>query len=163
MRHPRTFSAPQIVATFGCCLLVACGHSTATLDGTMNVAGTMTVDGEMKGEMRLAGPIEISMRIDGPSVEYTGVYVSESLLERVTPNETRADWLLAVFGEPTSRSPLDDGSEIWKWAYVPVRQKSGAIVTFLSLGGDDKDEPTIQTSTTIVQLRDGVVIEKWRD
>jgi hypothetical protein len=141
------------VVGFGSFLLSACGHSTARLESEMEVVGAM----------RLEGPIEISMRVDGPSVEYDGVHISETLLDRVVLNETRADWILAVFGEPTGQSRLDDDSEIWKWAYVPVRQKSGSIVTFLSFGEGGKDEPKILTSTTIVRLRDGVVIEKWRD
>jgi len=162
----RKFLPPSVVtvaSTIACSLLCACGNSTARLESDMKVDGAMKLDGDLKGSMMIEGPIEISMRVEGPSVEYTGVYISETLLERVTLNATRADWLLAVFGEPTDRSRLDDGSEIWKWAYVPVRQKSGSIVTFLSFGGSGKDEPKIQTATTIVHLRDGLVIDKWRD
>jgi len=161
---PRSLQLPAqtIVAAIACSLLSACGHSTATLEGDMKLSGEMKMEGDLNGAMRIEGPIEISMRIDGPSVEYTGIYISETLLERVIVNETRADWLLAVLGEPTGRSRLEDDSEIWKWAYVPVRQKSGSIVTFLSFG-EGKDEPKIQTATTIIQLRDGLVIEKWRD
>lgn len=159
--HPRPTTI--VIASIACGLLSACGNSTARLESDMKVAGEMKLEGDLKGAMKIEGPIEITMRIDGPSVEYSGVYISESLLNRVKINETRADWLLAVLGEPTDQNPLEDGSEIWKWAYVPVRQKSGSVVTFLSFGEGGKHEPKIETSTTIVHLRDGLVIEKWRD
>lgn len=163
MRIPHSFAAKTLVASVACSLLSACGNSTARLESDMKVAGEMKLEGDLKGAMKIEGPIEITMRIDGPSVEYNGVYISETLLERVTLNETRADWLLAVLGEPTGQHTLDDGSEIWKWAYVPVRQKSGSMITFLSWGEGGKNEPKIQTSTTFAHLRDGIVVEKWRD
>lgn len=124
----------------------------------------MQMDGAMKmdGVMRVEGPIEMNMRMEGPSVAYTGTFISEALLERVEIGETRQDWILAVFGEPTGRGELADGSEIWKWAYVPVRQQ-GEFLTLLSTGGGGKEEPTIQTATTFVHLRNGVVVETWRD
>jgi len=158
----RNLSTATIAVTIACTMLAACGESTMRLDGDMSVGGEMKLEGDLSGSMRIDGPIEIQMRIQGPSVTYTGVYVSESLLERVRVDSTTSDWLLAVFGEPTSRGALDDGTEIWKWAYLPVAQE-GSFVTLLSTGGGGRDEPTIQTATSFVQLRDGIVIDKWRD
>ena len=141
-------------------LLVACGESSMRLDGDMKMTGDMKMQADMNGAMRIEGPIQVQMQMQGPSVKYSGVYVSENLLKRVELKETRADWLLAVFGEPTSRTKLDDDSQIWKWAYVPVEQET-SLFTVFSSGG--KDEPKIQTATTFVHLRDGVAVEKWRD
>jgi len=158
----RTFRTAVLLAGLACGILAACGESTMRLESDMNVGGDMTLAGDLNGSMRIDGPIEINMQMQGPSVTYTGVFVSESLLERVHIDSTTSDWLLAVFGEPTSRAALDDGTEIWKWAYLPLSQQ-GSFVTILSTGGGGKEEPTIQTATTFIQLRDGVVIDKWRD
>lgn len=153
----RRFLRPFVAfaAISGWSLLCGCGES------TMRLESDMKMQGDMRGSMKIEGPIEMSVRMEGPSVAYEGVYISEGLLERVEKGVTRADWLLAVFGEPTARSTLDDGSEIWKWAYMPVRQQ-GSIVTLLSTGGG-KDEPKIQTATSFVHLREGLVVETWRD
>ena len=115
---------------------------------------------ELDGSFRLEGPVEITMNMTGPSVKYTGTYVSEKLLERVRLNSTRADWVVAVFGTPDVLSKLDDGTEIWRWSYLPLEQQ-GAIVDVFSTGG--KDEPAVKQSVTVIQMRDGVVIDKWRD
>lgn len=138
-----------------------CGDSTMRMEGDMKLAGDMKMEGDMRGTMKIEGPIQIQMEMQGPSIKYHGVYVSENLLKRVHVDSTRADWLLAVFGEPTSRAALEDGSEIWKWAYVPVAQEGSFVTLFSPSGG--KDEPKVQTATTFVHLRDGVVIDKWRD
>ncbi len=124
------------------------------MDGKMKLDTDMT----MAGSMRFEGPIQIQMQ--GPRVEYTGVFVSEGLVDRVEPGTTRADWILAVFGEPTGRATLDDGSEIWKWAYIPLFEEK-PVLAMLNTGGDD--EPTVTQSTTFVHVRDGVVVETWRD
>lgn len=132
------------------------------LDGDMKLDSAVTMAGDMKldGAMRIEGPIQVQMSMQGPRVEYSGVYISEKLLDRVNTGKTTTDWLLAVFGEPTSRAALNDGSEIWKWAYVPLFEEK-PMFAMLNTGG--KDEPTVTQSTTFVQVRDGVVIETWRD
>lgn len=117
--------------------------------------------GELKGDMvatlKLDGPIQ--MQLQGPSVKYDGVFVSEKLLERVKLGETRTDWLRAVLGEPTAKAPLDDGSEIWKWSYRPLEQQGSLFSVF----GGSKDEPVPQPTTSFLRIKDGIVIEKWRD
>jgi hypothetical protein len=128
--------------------LAGCGETRMALDGDM------TFD----GSLRLEGPVQ--MQLSGPSVTYSGTYVSEALFERVRPNETREDWILAVLGEPDVRSRLADGSEIWRWSYQPVAQQ-GAAIAMWTIGGED--EPMVKQSTTFLHMRDGVVIESWRD
>ncbi|MDZ4753947.1 MAG: hypothetical protein SGJ11_05565 [Phycisphaerae bacterium] len=139
-----------VVLISACAACAACSSKPLQLDSTM----------KLEGSFRLDGPVEITMNMTGPSTKYTGTYVSEKLLERVRLNSTRADWLVAVFGEPDVQAKLDDGTEIWRWSYLPLEQQ-GAIVDVFSTGG--KDEPTVKQSVTVIQLRDGVVIDKWRD
>ncbi|MGH7132710.1 MAG: hypothetical protein ACREJO_12265 [Phycisphaerales bacterium] len=134
----------------------ACGETKMTMDGTMK--GEMK--GDLNGAFKLEGPIQIQMQMQGPTVKYEGTFVSEKLLEHVKVGETRSDWLVAVFGEPTSRAVLGDGSEIWKWSYRPLEAQGSVFSVF---GGGAKDEPKLQQSTTFVRLNNSVVIEKWRD
>ena len=103
------------------------------------------------------GPIVVQLQ--GPSVEYEGVYVSDALLERLQVGTTTADWVTAVLGEPTSRTTLGDGSEIWKWTYRPIRHQTSLISL---LGQGDEEEPNPNPVTAFVRLKDGVVVEKWR-
>jgi hypothetical protein len=74
--------------------------------------------------------------------------------------KTRIDWVNAVFGEPTSTAKLDDGSEIWKWAYMPL-ELQGPLFSVWQSGG--KDEPKVRESVTFLQIKDGLVLDKWRD
>lgn len=136
--------------------LGACSEAKMTMDGTMK--GEMK--GDLNGAFKLEGPIQIQMQMQGPSVKYEGTYVSEKLLDRVNVGETRSDWLVAVFGEPTGKAVLGDGSEIWKWSYRPLEAQGSVFSVF---GSGAKDEPKLQQSTTFVRLNNGVVVEKWRD
>lgn len=118
---------------------------------------SMRLDGDLKTTLAFAEPIQIQLR--GPTIQYEGVYVSEKILERVEPGKTRTDWLLAVLGEPTSRSPLEDGSEIWKWCYRPVEQEA----SFVQIMGGGDGEPSLHPVSSYVHVRNGVAIEKWSD
>jgi hypothetical protein len=105
----------------------------------------------------LTGPITI--KLEGPSVDYEGIYVSEALMERITLGQTDAEWLSAVIGEPTSRHPMSDGTEIWKWVYRP-RGTQTPLVDLLGQGQEKRPDP--QPITAFVRLKDGVVVDKWR-
>lgn len=120
----------------------------------MSMDGTMTFD----GAMRIEGPIQIQM--SGPSITYAGTYVSEGMFEQIKVGATRGEWLIAVLGEPTARSVLSDGSELWRWTYQPVSQQ-GSLLTVWETGGEA--EPDVKQSIAIVELRDDVVTAAWRD
>lgn len=144
---PRTTLRGTGATAIALCL-TACGDSRMTLDGDM----------AMRGELHLQGPIR--MELSGPSITYSGTYVSEALFDHIDAGKTRADWILAVLGEPEARTGLSDGTEIWRWAYQPNREQLAAV-TVWSTGG--KEEPRVRQSLTFIQLRDGVVVDKWRD
>jgi hypothetical protein len=103
-----------------------------------------------------SGPIVVN--IQGPQVRYEGVNISDDLLDRVKTDRTTDDWVVAVFGEPTGRATLRDGTEIWKWVYRPVQQEG----TVVELFGKSEKEPKLATRAVFLRLRDGVVIEKWK-
>ncbi len=153
----RSASLPARVVT-----LLLCAGSAAGCSDTLNLKSAMELDGQMKmeGVMRVEGPIQMQVQMQGPRVEYSGVYISEALFERVDVGETTSDWVLAVFGEPTGRASLNDGTEIWKWAYVPLFEEK-PLMSILSTGGEDA--PTVTQSTTFLHMRSSLVIDKWRD
>lgn len=128
--------------------LTGCGESKMALDGSMDLNGTV----------RLDGPIQ--MQLSGPSITYTGTYVSEKLFDRIELKRTTGEWLVAVLGEPDSKSTLSDATEIWRWAYQPTSEQ---ISPFTVWGGGGKDEPRVRQSLTFVQLQNGIVVDRWRD
>lgn len=129
-------------------LLSACGDSRMSMDGKMTFDGAVSLE----------GPIQIQM--SGPSITYSGSYVSERLFEQIKIGVTRDEWILAVLGEPDARSSLSDGTELWRWTYQPASQQ-GSLLTVWQTGG--KDEPNVKQSITIVEFRNGLVSAKWRD
>lgn len=120
----------------------------------MTLNGTMA----MNGSMKLEGPIQ--MQISGPSVTYAGTYVSAGLFDRIKLGSTKGEWLVAVLGEPQARTALSDGTELWRWSYQPLSEQASPLALW-NAGG--KDEPHVKQSLTFVQLRESVVIDKWRD
>jgi hypothetical protein len=92
------------------------------------------------------------------NTKVTGEYIGPSTFNEIEPGVTKLDWVQAVMGEPTSRSCLDDGTQIWKWSYHRKHSSSGGV--FLLVGGSSKEETM---GATYIQLKDDVVIKAWRD
>ncbi|MBX3357414.1 MAG: hypothetical protein KF745_03205 [Phycisphaeraceae bacterium] len=123
-----------------------------TMDGDLKTA----VKADLNGTVRLEGPIQIQMQ--GPVIRYEGIYISDELLDRVRIGETTDEWLLAVFGEPTSRTEMKDGSQIWRWTYGPTEQQASIVEVF----GSTEKEPKLAVRSVFAHLRGGIVIEKWK-
>jgi len=102
--------------------------------------------------MRLDGPV----RLEGPMMVFEGYYISDDLYERVKPNDAM-DWVTALWGEPTTKSALADGTEVWKWVYREQGFNSSIVQMTKS-----KDAPTLPQALTFLRVRDNVVIDKWR-
>lgn len=92
------------------------------------------------------------------SSSVTGAYVGSSTFEQIEVGKTTGDWLLGALGEPTSRTCLADGAEVWKWSHTTTDESSGSVL-FLFGGSSSHKE----TGATCVELQDGVVTKKWRD
>jgi hypothetical protein len=88
----------------------------------------------------------------------SGTYIGPSTFGEIEPGVTTVEWVSAVMGEPTSKAPLEDGAEIWKWMYSRKHSSAGGV--FLLFGGSSKSE---EQGATFVQLRNGVVEKAWRD
>src|SRR3954470_18708726 len=93
------------------------------------------------------------------SQQRTGNYVADSTFSQIEPGKTTAGWVLATLGEPDSKTKVDGGGggEVWKWRYTEKRESNTAV--FLLFGGSDKKETN---GTAFVEVKDGVVTNKWR-
>jgi outer membrane protein assembly factor BamE (lipoprotein component of BamABCDE complex) len=87
----------------------------------------------------------------------SGKYVSDRTWRQIDEGETSAAWIEATLGEPSERKRLDDRTEIWKWNYTETKNSSGHI--FLLFDGSSNKE---KQGAAIVELRNGVVVKKWR-
>lgn len=88
----------------------------------------------------------------------TGAYIGPQTVAAVRPGETRAEGVVAMFGEPSNKSTLEDGSELWRWDYT--RSSKGGGYVFLIAASRHRDEVS---SRTFVQLKEGVVTKVWQD
>jgi hypothetical protein len=85
----------------------------------------------------------------------TGAYVDEEAFAKITLGKTTAAWASTTMGEPSSKKKTDAGTEIWTWSYSECKNVDGRFL-FIS------DKSIITTyRTASLQIRDGVVIDKW--
>jgi outer membrane protein assembly factor BamE (lipoprotein component of BamABCDE complex) len=89
--------------------------------------------------------------------ERSGLYVSAETLRQIEPGRSR-DYVLALLGEPTSRTTLDAGVEIWKWAYSETRRSEDTLIFVFS--GENSERVA---GAAYVEFQDGVVTKTWRD
>ena len=88
----------------------------------------------------------------------SGNYVAPSTFDQIEPGKTTAAWVKATLGEPSSKTDVaESDAQIWKYNYTERKEGSGAI--FLIFGGSNVKE---KTGTAFVELKDGVVTNKWR-
>jgi outer membrane protein assembly factor BamE (lipoprotein component of BamABCDE complex) len=96
--------------------------------------------------------------VAGSSTEKrTGKYVAETTFNQIEAGKTTAGWILATLGEPDKKTVVEDGSEVWQWQYTERRENNTAV--FLLFAGSNERETT---GTAFVELKDGVVTNKWR-
>jgi len=88
---------------------------------------------------------------------YSGTYVSEATFNRIEPGTTTKQWVLGTLGEPSVKTNLEDGSELWKWQYSKTKQSSGSVLFIF--GGSSSSETG---GAAYVQMRDGIVTKAWR-
>lgn len=122
----------------------------------------MKLETDMRGDLattlKLDGPIQMSLQMQGPTIRYEGTYISDELLGHVEVGKTTGEWVLAVFGKPDAQTALKDGTEIWRWVYHPVEQQVSMVEMFSS----SEKEPKLAAHSVFVMLRAGVVVEKWK-
>ena len=103
-------------------------------------------------------PLAGCVVIDSDShTETSGTQISPTTLAQVEPGKS-ADFVLALLGEPSSRTTLADGTEIWKWTYRETRRSGGHILFVI-----DSDSTRETTLTSYVELCNGLVVKAWQD
>lgn len=90
--------------------------------------------------------------------QYSGKQVGEATFDRIEEGKSTPEFVLATLGEPTRKTPLSDGTEVWKWEYRKTQSSSGSV--FLLYGGSGHSE---HEGAAFVTIKDGVVSKKWRD
>src|SRR5262249_4578870 len=87
----------------------------------------------------------------------SGKYVSAETLAHVEPGKSQ-EYVIAVLGDPTSKTSLSDGTEIWRWTWRERKTSSGAVLFVI-----DADKSSENEHSTYVEFRDGVVSKSWQD
>ena len=88
-----------------------------------------------------------------------GKFVADTTFDQIKPGKTTAAWVKATLGDPSQRTCVegDDTAEVWKYTYTERKEGAGAV--FLIFGGTSTKE---KSGTAFVELKDGVVTNKWR-
>jgi len=87
----------------------------------------------------------------------TGDYIGEQSFQQIKPGTTTAEWVESVIGKPT-RTSKTKNSELWIYDYQNVKRSKGYIFLLLA----DGSEKTIK-STAYIEIKDGIVINAWRE
>lgn len=89
--------------------------------------------------------------------ERTGRYVSSSTLAQIEPGRSQ-DYVVALLGEPNTRTKLDGGIEIWKWTYSETKRSEGTLIFVFS--GDETERIE---GATYVEFENALVRKTWQD
>jgi len=91
------------------------------------------------------------------SSDRSGHYVGEQTLAQIEAGRSQ-DYVLGLLGEPTSRTSVEGGIEIWKWAYSESKTSRSGV--FLIFSGRTT---TSSQGAVYVEFKDSVVVKSWRD
>ena len=92
------------------------------------------------------------------STSISGRYIGPNTLSQIEPGKSREDFVVATLGTPTTKTTLEDGSQVWRYEYRKRTQSSGRVFLLL-----DSDNFTEKDGAVYVILRDGIVEKTWRD
>jgi outer membrane protein assembly factor BamE (lipoprotein component of BamABCDE complex) len=90
--------------------------------------------------------------------EFTGHYIGANTLQQIEPGKSKEDFVVATIGTPTTKTRLEDGSEVWKYEYRKRTSGNGTIFLLLNTSNSTEKEGAVY-----VIFRDGVVEKVWRD
>ena len=89
--------------------------------------------------------------------ENSGKFVSANTLAQLQAGKDKA-YVLALIGEPTSRTMIDGGTEIWKWVYTENKNSSGHVIFILN-----SDNQVETQRTSYVEFQNDKVVKTWAD
>ncbi len=89
---------------------------------------------------------------------FSGAYVEPSSFSQVHLNQTTTTEAEDILGQPTTRTPNDDGTETWTWNWTSTKKDRGMVLFVFS----SRNRETVEESTHI-KFKDNIAIRKWRD
>lgn len=89
--------------------------------------------------------------------EHTGREIGPETLEQLQPGRTQ-EFVLALLGDPTTRSSAGDKTEVWKWEYTRREHRSGSLIFVI-----DSDNTSEIRRTTYALFEDGKLVKSWQD
>lgn len=89
---------------------------------------------------------------------HKGRFVGDETLARIQPGSTQ-EYVLALIGEPSTRTTLSDGGAVWKWEFSEKVSRSGHVLFIVS---DDSQKET-RGAAYVEFGEDGLVTASWRD
>ena len=108
----------------------------------------------LAGPLALTGCVVIST---GSNKSTSGQFVGTETLEQIEPGANK-QYVLAVLGDPSIQTTVDEITEIWRWRYRESRSSRSCV--FLLIHDNRSSE---QEHSTYVQFENGVVAGTWRD
>jgi outer membrane protein assembly factor BamE (lipoprotein component of BamABCDE complex) len=109
--------------------------------------------------LALSFPFASCVIVDADSHKTSqGRFVGDTTLSRIEPGATQ-EYVLAVIGEPTTRTNLSTGGAVWKWEFSEKVTRSGHVLFVV------RDDSTKETrGAAYVEFgEDGLVSASWRD
>jgi outer membrane protein assembly factor BamE (lipoprotein component of BamABCDE complex) len=85
-----------------------------------------------------------------------GKPISERTLDEIERGQTSQDWIIATFGEPSSRRSRQNGTEILEYRFSQKRDKNFVVLPLLIVNYEGE---TLQT--VFVEIGDGIVKDYW--
>ena len=96
--------------------------------------------------------------VSGSSSYETGVRISQATLDQIQIGETTEAWLIATFGEPSSREQVEGSEDVCILHYHYRRhESSGGAVFLIFAGGKDHT----YKSTAYFEVTGDVVTRYW--
>jgi outer membrane protein assembly factor BamE (lipoprotein component of BamABCDE complex) len=119
----------------------------------------MSIPARLTLPVTLASALLVSGCLIGRNshTEASGTYVSPETISRIEPGKPAA-YVVALLGEPDTKTEVGEGRELWKWSYAEKKTSSGSLL--FVFGGTSTSETRC---TSFVEFKDGVVEHAWRD
>jgi outer membrane protein assembly factor BamE (lipoprotein component of BamABCDE complex) len=86
-----------------------------------------------------------------------GNYVSPNTLAQIQPGKDKS-YVVALLGEPSTKSVIEENREIWKWCFTEEKHDSGTVIFVIS-----SERRTETERTTFVEFADSKVVRAWSD
>jgi outer membrane protein assembly factor BamE (lipoprotein component of BamABCDE complex) len=93
----------------------------------------------------------------GGHEEVSGQYVSAETLAQIQPGSTQ-EYVMSLLDEPTTKTVLSDGTEIWKWTYSSTASSRSSLLFVLNA-----EKNTKRHHNSYIQFEGGLVTKAWRD